>query len=52
MKSLSTSFSLADFPTHHKISDFSPISQLGMGSLSEFYGRRKKTELVGVSSAV
>ena len=62
MNFLSTSFS--DFPTHHKISDFFPISRLGVGSLSElkfqsctFRKTRKKKqpktpELVGVSSAV
>ena len=60
MKFLSTSFSLVRLPDPHKISDFFPISRLGVGSLSELLfqsrtlqkTRKKKTELVGVSSAV
>ena len=68
MKFLSTSFSMSDFPTHHKISDFFPDFPTWCGEpvriiISESYftedsqkkkkkKKKKKTESVGVSSAV
>ena len=56
MKFLSISFSLSDFPTHHKISDFLPISRLGGNPVrikhpeSYFMKDLPETEMVEVAS--